>query len=159
MALTVGLDTYATAAQLAAYAAARGVTIVGTPDVLLIQAMDYLESLEDQWQGCRTSDTQPLAWPRTGVYVYGSLQAPDVVPQRVINAQCQLAIEADTQSLLPTVDAGAKGAVISEKVDVIEISYDRGYGNSQPIFSAANKILQPLKKQQGGGSNFSVVRI
>lgn len=159
MAITVGVDTYATAAQLAAYAAARGITITGTPDVLLIQAMDYLESLESQWQGYRTSTSQPLAWPRTGVYVYGSLQASDAVPQRIIQAQCQLAIEADSQALMPTVVAGAKGAVISEKVDVIEISYAEGATNEAPVFRSVTAIVKPLYKTAGGGSNFAVTRV
>jgi hypothetical protein len=159
MALTVGIDTYATAAQLAAYAAARGVTITGTPDVLLVQAMDYLESLEGQWQGYRTSDVQPLAWPRTGVYVYGSLQASDAVPQRIIQAQCQLAIEADTQALMPTVVAGAKGAVIEETVDVISVKYHPGASNEAPVFRSVTAIVKPLYKITGGGSNFAVTRV
>jgi hypothetical protein len=159
MALTAGLDTYATAAQLAAYAAARGVTITGTPDVLLIQAMDYLESLEGQWQGYRTSTTQPLAWPRTGVYVYGSLQASDAVPQRIVQAQCQLAIEADSQALMPTVVAGAKGAVIEETVDVISVKYAEGATNEAPIFRSVTAIVKPLYKISGGGSNFAVTRV
>lgn len=159
MTITVGVDTYATAANLDAYAAARGVTIVGTPDVLLIQAMDYLESLEDQWQGYRTSDTQPLAWPRTGVYVYGSLQAPDVVPQRVINAQCQLAIESDSQALMPTVKPGASGPVIETTVDVITKKFAPGDGNTSPVFKSVTAIVQPLYKTSGGGSNFTVTRL
>ncbi len=159
MALTVGLDTYATDAQLAAYAAARGVTITGTPDVLLVQAMDYLESLEGQWQGYRTSTSQPLAWPRTGVYVYGSLQASDAVPQRIIQAQCQLAIEAISQPLMPTVVAGAKGAVIEETVDVISVKYADGATNEAPVFRSVTAIVKPLYKISGGGSNFAVTRV
>lgn len=159
MTLTVGIDTYATAAQLSAYALARGVTIAGTPDVLLIQAMDYLESLEGQWQGYRTSDAQPLAWPRTGVYVYGSLQASDAVPQRVVQAQCQLAIEADSQALMPTVKPGASGPVIETTVDVITKKFAPGGGNNAPIFQAVTAIIKPLYKTSGGGSNFTVTRL
>lgn len=159
MALTVGTDTYATAAQLAAYAAARGIEPAGEPEVLLVQAMDYLESLEGQWQGYRTSDTQPLAWPRTGVYVYGSLQASDAVPQRIIQAQCQLAIEADSQALMPTVVAGAKGAVIEETVDVISVKYAEGATNEAPVFRSVTAIVKPLYKITGGGSNFAVTRV
>lgn len=159
MAITVGVDTYATAAQLAAYAAARGIEPAGEPDVLLVKAMDYLESLESQWQGYRTSTSQPLAWPRTGVYIYGSLQASDAVPQRIIQAQCQLAIEADSQSLMPTVVAGAKGSVIEETVDVITVKYSEGATNEAPIFRSVTAIVKPLYKTAGGGSNFAVTRV
>jgi hypothetical protein len=159
MALTVGVDTYATAAQLAAYASARGIEPAGEPEVLLVKAMDYLESLEGQWQGYRTSTSQPLAWPRTGVYVYGSLQASDAVPQRIIQAQCQLAIEADSQALMPTVAAGAKGAVIEETVDVISVKYAEGATNEAPIFRSVTAIVKPLYKTAGGGSNFAVTRV
>ena len=159
MALIVGTNTYATEAELGAYAAARGITVTGAPSVLLIKAMDYLSTLEDRWQGERTSPTQPLAWPRTGVYVYGTALADDAIPQSLKDAQCRLALDVDSGvALLPTVEAGAKGSVIREKVDVVEVSYHPGYNNSQPIFTAANGLLKPLMKS-GGGLNFEVRRI
>lgn len=159
MALTVGTNTYSTATELAAYAAARGLEIAGDSDVLLVGAMDYLATMEDRWQGERTSPTQPLAWPRTGVYVYGAALADDAIPQSVKDAQCRLALDVDAgTALLPTVEAGAKGSVIREKVDVVEVSYHPGYNNSQPIFTAANGLLKPLMKS-GGGLNFEVRRI
>jgi hypothetical protein len=156
MALIAGTNTYAVAAELAAYAAARGIEIAGDPDVLLIGAMDYLGTLEDRWQGERTSPTQPLAWPRTGVYLYGTLLADDAIPQSLKDAQCRLAMDADAGSvLLPTVPVGSKGSVIREKVDVVEVQYAEGYNNSQPIFTAANALLKPLMVA-GGGINFEV---
>lgn len=159
MPLTPGTDTYATEAELGAYASARGITVTGTPSVLLTKAMDYLATLEDRWQGERTSPTQPLAWPRTGVYVYGTALADDAIPQSLKDAQCRLALDVDAGvALLPTVEAGAKGSVIREKVDVVEVAYHPGHNNSQPIFTAANGLLKPLMKS-GGGLNFEVRRI
>lgn len=156
MALIAGTNTYAVAAELTAYAGARGIEIAGDPDVLLVGAMDYLATLEDRWQGERTSPTQPLAWPRTGVYLYGTLLADDAIPQSLKDAQCRLAMDADAGSvLLPTVPVGGKGSVIREKVDVVEVQYAEGYNNSQPIFTAANALLKPLMVA-GGGINFEV---
>lgn len=156
MPLTPGTDTYATSAELTTYATARGITIAGTPDVLLIQAMDYIATLEDRWQGSRTLSTQPLAWPRTGVYVYGTLIADDAIPQSLKDAQMRLALDADAGTvLLPTVPVGGQGSVIREKVDVVEVQYAEGYNNSQPIFTAANGLLKPLMRS-GGGINFAV---
>ncbi len=160
MALIVGTNTYATEGELGTYANDRGIVIVDSnPSVLLIKAMDYLATLEDRWQGSRTSESQPLAWPRTGVYVYGTALADDAIPQSLKDAQCRLALDADAGvALLPTVPVGSKGSVISEKVDVVEVSYHPGYNNSQPVFTAANGLLKPLMKS-GGGLNFEVRRI
>ena len=159
MALIAGTNTYSTATELAAYAAARGLEIAGDSDVLLVGAMDYLATLEDRWQGERTSPTQPLAWPRTGVYVYGTALADDAIPQSLKDAQIRLALEADSGvALMPTVPVGGRGSVIKEKVDVVEVSYDSGHNNSQPIFTAAMGLLKPLMKA-GGGINFEVRRV
>jgi hypothetical protein len=158
MAIVVGTNSYITEAELATYAAARGVTLGGDPAVLLVKAMDYLAALEGQWQGIRTAVDQPLAWPRTPVYLYGQLVPDSAIPQQVKDAQAQLAIEVLTQPLQPTIAAGAKGSVISEKVDVIEVKYAEkpGGGNSLPVFTAVNALLKPLFRLQGGGSNFNV---
>ena len=159
MPLTPGTDTYASEAELAAYASARGITVTGTPSVLLTKAMDYLATLEDRWQGSRTSASQPLAWPRTGVYVYGTALADDAIPQSLKDAQCRLALDADSGvALLPTVSAGSKGSVIEETVDVVTVKYAEGANNTQPVFTAAMGLLKPLMKA-GGGINFEVRRV
>jgi hypothetical protein len=159
MALIAGTNTYATEAELGAYATARGITITGTPDVLLLLAMDYLATLEDRWQGERTSPTQPLAWPRTGVYVYGTALADDAIPQSLKDAQCRLALDVDAGvALLPTVGAGSKGSMIEQTVDVITTKWAEGANNTQPVFTAANGLLKPLMNA-GGGINFEVRRV
>lgn len=156
MPLIVGTDTYATEAELAAYAAARGITIAGTPSVLLIKAMDYLATLDDRWQGERTSTTQPLAWPRTGVYLYGTAVADDAFPQSLIDAQIRLALDVNAgTNLMPNVGVGASGSVIEKTADVVTVKYAEGYNNTQPIFVAVNGLLKPLMKA-GGGINFAV---
>ena len=159
MPLIVGTDTYASEAELAAYALARGITVTGTPSILLTKAMDYLATLEDRWQGSRTSVSQPLAWPRAGVYVYGTLLADDAIPQSLKDAQCRLALDVDAgTALLPTVSAGSKGSVIEETVDVVTVKYAEGANNTQPVFTAAMGLLKPLMKA-GGGINFEVRRV
>ena len=159
MALIAGTNTYATAVELTAYATARGMEIAGDADVNLTKALDYLATLEDRWQGSRTSASQPLAWPRTGVYVYGTALADDAIPQSLKDAQCRLALDVDSGvELLPTVSAGSKGSVIAEKVDTIEVRYAEGANNTQPAFTAAMGLLKPLMKA-GGGINFEVRRV
>ena len=156
MALIVGTNTYATAAELAAYAGARGLEVAGDSDVLLTKALDYLATLEDRWQGSRTSASQPLAWPRTGVYVYGTALADDAIPQSLKDAQCRLALDVDSGvDLMPNVAVGASGSVIEKTVDVVTVKYAEGYNNSQPIFVSVNGLLKPLMNTQGG-INFAV---
>lgn len=160
MPLTPGTDTYATEAELTAYAAARGITVTGSQSVILTLAMDYLATLEDQWQGSRTSASQPLAWPRTGVYVYGTALADDAIPQSLKDAQIRLALEADSGvALMPTVGVGSTGSVIEETVDVVTVKYAEGYNNTQPIFTAVTGLLKPLFRTGSGGSNFAVTRV
>ena len=160
MPLIVGTDTYASEAELAAYALARGITVTGTPSILLTKAMDYLATIEDRWQGSRTSASQPLAWPRTGVYVYGTALADDAIPQSLKDAQCRLALDVDSGvALLPTVSAGSKGSVIEETVfGAVSVKYAEGANNTQPVFTAAMGLLKPLMKA-GGGINFEVRRV
>lgn len=159
MPLTPGTDTYANEAELTAYAAARGITVTGSQSVILTLAMDYLATLEDQWQGVRTSASQPLAWPRTGVYVYGTALADDAIPQSLKDAQCRLALDSYAGiALLPTVGAGATGSIIEKTVDVVTVKYAEGANNTQPVFTAAMGLLKPLMKA-GGGINFEVRRV
>lgn len=160
MALIVGTNTYATEGELGTYANDRGVVIVDSnPSVLLLLAMDYLATLEDRWQGERTIPTQPLAWPRTGVYVYGTALADDAIPQSLKDAQCRLALDVDAGvALLPTVGSGSKGSMIEQTVDVITTKWAEGANNTQPVFTAAMGLLKPLMKA-GGGINFEVRRV
>lgn len=156
MPLTPGTDTYATEAELAAYALARGITVTGAPSILLTKALDYLATLEDRWQGSRTDPAQPLAWPRSGVYVYGTLLADDAIPQSLIDAQCRLALDVDAGvELMPNVAVGASGSVIEKTVDVVSVKYAEGINNTQPIFVSVNGLLKPLMNTQGG-INFAV---
>jgi hypothetical protein len=149
--------TYATALELDQYATARGVALTQDANVTLTIAMDYLATLEGSWQGERTSAVQPLAWPRTNVYVYGTALADDAIPQSLKDAQMRLAMEADAGvNLMPSIGVSSKGSVIEETVDVVTVKYAEGINNTQPIFPAVTGLLRPLMGTANSGSNFSV---
>lgn len=135
MAVTVGVDSYVSEAELTAYATSRGVTIVGDLSVLLIKAMDYLETRA--WIGAKTQATQPLAWPRV-ICGYGYDSA--TVPAPIKNAQMIAAILIDGgHDLQPVVGRVTK----REKVDVIEVEYD----DKAPLtsqFTGLQDILRPF---------------
>ena len=71
MALTIedgtgvaGANTYLSEDEFAAYASARGKIITGSLEQLIIQAMDYVETL--RFRGQKNSSDQALQWPRAG---------------------------------------------------------------------------------------------
>lgn len=88
-------NSYASVDDLRDFASARGYDVPDDSDQcarLLFRAMDYLTSLS--WRGWKTSRTQPLAWPRSGVMIEGEVQDDKTIPRQLIQAQCRLAIEA-----------------------------------------------------------------
>lgn len=137
-------NSYVSEADLSTYASDRGITITGTPAVLLIQAMDYVES--QMFIGTKETDTQPLQWPRNNVYIDGYYVAPEDLPSELKNGQMATALAIDAgNDPLSTVDREVK----KEKVDVIEVEYMDGAASesiNRTINAAMRKIIV------GGGS-------
>jgi hypothetical protein len=124
--LVTDADTYASVADLDAYATNYGVTLPTTTaekETLLRKAMDYLARYTEKWKGTRVDDTQSLDWPRSGVYVDGVLRAEDEIPRELFYAQLSLSVAAIGTTLLPVQAAGEKGPTIEETVDVITLKY------------------------------------
>lgn len=125
-------NSYASVADLRAFAAGRGYTVPaddGECGMLLMQAMDYLEG--QQWRGQRSSTSQPLSWPRSGLRFDGIDLPNDAIPQRLVDAQCRLAIESQEIDLTPSVDGG--GAVTMERVEgAVTVQYEPGTNKAAP---------------------------
>lgn len=160
-----GAQSYATAAQLRAYALLRGVALSVSDSVLepfLIKAMDYLESKRNQYQGIRVASTQALQFPRAGVTIDGWTVEDDEIPQILLDAQCALAMEvADGNDLMPTKLADSSGAVVREKLEGLgEVQYsDNASGRLfRPMFDKAEQLLAPLYAPSGSAFGFSLVR-
>lgn len=137
-------NSYVSESDLSTYAADRGVTITGTPAALLIQAMDYVES--QSFIGSKEAASQPLQWPRTGVYIDGYYVPPEDLPKELTNGQLATALAIDSgNDPLSTIERAVK----KEKVDVIEVEYmDNASSDSinRTINAAMSKIII------GGGS-------
>lgn len=89
-----GADSYATAADLVAYAAAYGKTIpaaAGDQEVLLRRA--YLEMSSLAWKGDAASINQSGAWPRYNVCLNGFDLPGNTIPAKVKSGQMALAAE------------------------------------------------------------------
>lgn len=97
---------------------------------LLRGATDYMVAVYRlRWDGYRYVNTQALDWPRIYVPVrdicsvnaYPEYVDFDVVPTQVKNACAELALKANTETLLDDLSQGT----IREKVGPIEVEYDK----------------------------------
>ena len=152
----VDANSYISVDEVKAFAALRGIALPaadGDIEILLIKAMDFIESYRDEFKGVKTVSDQSLQWPRIGVQVDGYDISEAVIPKVLKDAQCQLATDANTQDLMPT---GTGREVIGEKVDVIEVTYaTTGNTTVSPDFVKAKALLSPLLST--GGSGFALV--
>lgn len=127
-------NSYASVDDLRVFTAGRGYT-VPTDDSecgqLLMQAMDFLEG--KSWRGQRSDVVQLLSWPRSGVRFDGVDLPDDAIPQRLIDAQCRLAVESQEIDLTPSVAGG--GAVTMERVEgAVTVQYEAGTNKAAPSF-------------------------
>lgn len=145
MAIEVGVNSYVTEAELIQYAADRDTIFSGNPSGLLLQAMDYLESLS--YIGRKTNRYQPLQWPRSYVLYEGYVLDNMEVPQQIKNAQMSLAIAIDKgYNPLAVTD---NQNVISESVGPLSVTYSSS-SSSTVILRSVNAFLAPFLI--GGGS-------
>lgn len=122
----VGANTYASDSDFVAYAAARGLTIPAAAadrEVLLIKAMDWLESKRYWFIGTKVLGTNSLQWPRTGAQLDSFDILPTAIPVELVKAECVLAVAAITYDLTPVLPAGYTGPVKREAVGPVSVEY------------------------------------
>ena len=151
--------TYATVNQLREYAAARGLTVPEADNdclVLLTVAQDWLETQD--YIGERTGIKQTTAWPRTGVFLYGFRVGSDEIPDEIVKAQCQLAIDSMSVDFMP-VSEGRE--VIKEKIaGAVEVEYAATGGLVMPQPVKAKAMIRLLLKGASSGmGGFTVYRL
>lgn len=134
-------NSYVSEAELAVYMADRGVTLVGTPAIILIQAMDYLES--KRFIGSKGSDAQALMWPRWGAVKDGYYIESDSIPQLLKDAQMEIAISIDG-GVNPMANTARE--TIKEKVGDIEVQYAPS-ARAVEYLTAAETKLEKLTKR------------
>lgn len=159
-----GANSYVTTTAARAYATARAITLPaagsGTDplEALLTKALDFIEGLRAEFQGVKVDADQALQWPRYGVVVDGYALDSDVIPTVLKSAQCQLACDAYSTTLMPV---GGGREVIKERVEgAVEVNYSPGSGsNPQPQFTAAMALLAPLLTTGLSGGQLTTVRV
>lgn len=150
--VVTGANSYISEAELTAYATARGVTLSGDTEQLLIKAMDYIESLD--FIGLKYVISQPLQWPRWGVVIDGYYEQVEDIPQLLKDGLAEVAIAIDNGE-----DPLADIARVKTKVKVGPISTEYAPGQSTSIVRRIdNKLYKILKGSGGGGTSFNVDR-
>lgn len=149
-------NSYQTVAELREWAELRGVDITslteGECEVLLIKAMDYLESLKSKYKGRKTRVDQPLQFPRADVVDYhwvGHVMDEHEIPIELQQAQKTLALEAINTDLLPNTLPDSKGVIIREKVGPIELQYEPRTPKMIPAFAKVDHLLIDFLKNNG----------
>lgn len=144
-------NSYVSEAELSTYATDRGVTIVGTAAVLLIQAMDYIEA--QPYKGIKGSDAQALQWPRWGVVIDGYYVDTDAIPMLLKDAQCEVALGIDAgNNPLASVARVTKKEVVGD----IEVEYMDDARESAYLKAAETKLQKLLKAAAGGISAVAI---
>lgn len=151
-----GANTYADAADLAAFAAARGITIpadAAAQEILLTKAMDFLETLDPRYQGYRSFVGQSLSWPRYPVYLEDSWIDNNIIPPALVKAQCVIAVAAQTVDLFPNASGVARLKTHTTVGPItIEYSSQDAEKNLRPIITQANALLNILFGLDGGAT-------
>lgn len=153
-AVVVGAESFVSVTDTDLYHSNRANTawaVLATPakEAALRKATDYmLQMYRARWKGYRKDGTQTLDWPRSFVYlepfVHGIVGTfpflvPDtIVPVEVKNACSELALRASAGDLAP--DIGQN--VVSEKIDTIEVVYDK-YSPAFVVFRSIDNMLAP----------------
>ena len=144
--LVANADSYATLAVARAFATKRNLVPEPTDIALeanLITAMDFIESHRGRFKGVIVAETQALQWPRKEVYINGFLLAQTIIPQELIDAQCQLAVEINNGVVLfRTV---TEPFIVDQTVGPIRTKYDEKGGgvnsNSLPYVDIFLDVL------------------
>jgi len=155
-----GANSYNSIDTLRSFALDRGVILSSTEDtvaVMAIKATDYLESKAEQYKGLPTNEVQSLAWPRSGVYVYGVEQSSTTIPKQLKIAHAMLVLAVNEGlSLLP--NFSPQDYVIEEAVGSIKTKYaDPLSVGIENTFTGVDAFLEPLMLR--GLNSFSIQTI
>nr|BDD45291.1 hypothetical protein 13 [bacterium] len=144
-------NSYVSEAEADAYFTARNNTTWASKtqaekEAALIYATVYLDG-HYYWVGHIANESQSLGWARTWAYDSEGREIPsNIVPQRVKDACCELALYALSNPLTPALARG--GEVKRQKVGSLEVEYFED-ANTEKTFPLVNNILSGLYKKPG----------
>lgn len=146
----VDSNSFASDARLLAHANLRNITLPATQPVresLLILAMDYIVDKETLMKGERNTQAQRLPYPRSDVYMNGYYITNVEIPEYLIMAQIELAIQASKSDILLS---ETTNNLASFNVDgVYSESYFSGGSYTSIRTDKADAYLKPLLINNG----------
>ena len=163
---SAGANSFATRAEFVAYLDGRLNATAGSgatganQDIALVEATRELTT--KSWKGLRATDTQALAWPRQWAddpdSSVGGYYDSDVIPQRVKDATCELALQFLKAGTTDIAELPSTDGIISKTVDVLSTMYadptKRRTGLSR--FPSVMRFISPLLA--GTVGSFQVIR-
>lgn len=143
-------NSYVSEAELTAYALARAYTLIADEDDLIIQAMDYIESLD--FIGTKRTRDQGLQWPRVDAWIDGYWVDANSIPNDLKKAQLAICVAIDQgNGPLQVLPRSTK----SEKVGPLEVVYSDN-ASSVAIDRTISAYLKKLVRGGNGGYQFIV---
>ena len=136
-----GAESYATVAEYVAYHEKMGNDVSGQSEAdqqaALRKAAQYMHRYS--WKGERVYERQSLDWPRAWVEANDHPIRQDVVPERVKNAQAELAFRAiNNGDLLADLDRNIQSAQLGP----MSVTYASG-SREQTQFAAVTNLVRP----------------
>ena len=120
-----------------------------TKNRALVEAARELDPMA--WDGIRTASTQALSWPRSWAYDPDSpvqdYFTTTVVPQRVKDAQCELAFQFVKAGTTDVAARDATQGVIEKTIDVLTTKWAAPIERSSSLLSRyprVSKFVNPL---------------
>lgn len=156
--VVAGANSFVTVAECRTYCSERGLELPVNDlqvEKLLILSVDYITSLETDFQGFRAYLEQELPFPRLGVTVHGN-DLSGLIPKTLKNAQSRLAFDFSQDDLFAT---GSGREVLQEGVGPLKVVYAQT-GNTAPQVEpvAAIALLKPLFSFAAGSAFIPNVR-
>jgi hypothetical protein len=152
-AVVAGANSYATVAELRAYALNTGAVLPDDDlacEALLARAMQRMQGLD--YKGERATRDQSLDWPRIGVVVDGFYYSSLQIPAQIKESQMAFAVAAVNMDLMPSTPANTAGPVISRTVGPISTTYANiGATRRTPIVVTAEQPLAKVLRHSGIG--------
>lgn len=160
-------NSYTDLANARLVAANYGITLDAddtTAENNLIIAYNWLNTLEEEYQGVRLSDqdtstSQTGVWPRSPVYIRGNLQGNNTIPDELIRSQVVASHANESGSILIPIIPSTSGSIKRETLDGVgTLEYFEGYTPSgedaNSALNFAKSLLEPLLESalNGGAS-------
>lgn len=142
-AIVAGANTYVTLAEQKAFIGSIPQPTATDAELerAIVLAARYLDgNYRARWKGVKESITQSMEWPR---YVVAGV-LPGTIPQRLKDAQCELALRALSGELSADTTTGIK----REKVDVLETEYFSGQ-SGKAAYPVVDQLLSDYLKPLG----------